>query len=322
MRRLLELGYRRVRDYRAGIADWKEHKGPIVESNQVNDSSSLEAPSSAVSRQRVSTPRHQWGNAVLDLIERRSTGQLFLFWLAMVMASGTLYWLGTFIDSHGLVENGAPIGTGFNGWLTAIYFSFVTATSVGYGDVQPQGLARMFAIIEAVSGLLIFGAVVAKFVSRRQDEMVREIHRVTFEERLDRVQTNLHLVISELQSIAALCDNPGVRLDRMASRYESAVLVFAGELRAIHQLLYQPRNAASEPVLGAILASLSSALNVLVELIACTPNGLVRSVPLQRGLKTITDLAEEICADCVPHAYAPALREWMDRIQFTARRIH
>ncbi len=126
----------------------------------------------------------------------------------MVIASGMLYWLGNFIDSHGLVENGEPIGTGFKGWLTAIYFSFVTATSVGYGDVQPQGLARVFAVIEAVSGLLIFGAVVAKFVSRRQDEMVREIHRVTFEERLDRVQTNLHLVISELQSIGGAMRQP------------------------------------------------------------------------------------------------------------------
>jgi hypothetical protein len=322
VRRLLELGYRRVRDYRGGMADWKESNAPTVESRRTNDSALPEAPSREVLRQRVSLPRHQWGNAILDLIERRSTGQVFLFWLAMVFASGTLYWLGTFIDSHGLMENGEPIGTGFKGWLTAIYFSFVTATSVGYGDVQPQGLARVFAVIEAVSGLLIFGAVVAKFVSRRQDELVREIYRVTFEERLDRVQTSLHLVISELQSIAALCDNPGVRLDRMASRYESAVLVFAGELRAIHQLLYQPRNAAPEPVLAAILATLSSALNVLVDLIACTPSRLVRSAPLGKGLKTISDLAEEICADCVPHAYTPALREWMDRIQSTARKIH
>src|SRR6202043_3180782 len=110
----------------------------------------------------------------------------------------------------------------------ALYFSFVTATSVGYGDVVPVGVARGIAVAEAVAALLIFGAVVAKFVSRRQDELVREIHRVTFEERLDRVQTNLHLVISELQSIAALCCRPEPRLDQMGSRYESAVLIFAG----------------------------------------------------------------------------------------------
>jgi len=262
VRRLLELGYRRVRDYRGGIADWKNHNGAVIGSTaqSVDDDSWRESasPIAQVAR-RQTARRHQWGNAVLDLIERRSTGQLFLFWLPMILACGTLYWLGTLVDRHGLVESGAPIAPGLKGWLTAIYFSFVTATSLGYGDVLPRGLARVLAVIEAVSGLLIFGAVVAKFVSRRQDELMREIHRVTFEERLDRVQTNLHLVISELQSIAALCDNPGTPLDRMGSRYESAVLVFAGELRAIHQLLFQPRNAAPEPVLAAILTSLSSA---------------------------------------------------------------
>ena len=324
MRRLLELGYEKVRDYRGGIADWKDHDGPVISSTtQMADAESAPgiAPITEASRRSTAVQRHQWGNAVLDLIERRSTGQLFLFWLATILACGTLFWFATIFDRQGLIENGAPIDTGFRGWLTAIYFSFVTATSVGYGDVVPRGLSRLLAVIEAVSGLLIFGAVVAKFVSRRQDELVREIHRVTFEERLDRVQTNLHLVISELQSIAALCDSPEPRLDRMGSRYESAVLIFAGELRAIHQLLYQPRNTPPEPILAAILASLSSALATLVELIACTPSGLVRTAPLASALKTVSELAEEICAECVPQVYAPALTEWMDRIQLTARKV-
>ena len=52
----------------------------------------------------------------------------------------------------------------------------------------------MVAVAEAITGLLIFGAVVAKFVSHRQDELMSEIHRVTFEERLDRIETNLHMV--------------------------------------------------------------------------------------------------------------------------------
>ncbi len=326
VRRLLELGYQRVRDYGGGIADWREHNGPVVGSNGAAIENEARAendsPIAQPSRPNGAARSHQWGNAVLDLIERRSTGELFALWLAMILACGMLYWVATIFDRQGLVESGVPLDPGLKGWLTALYFSFVTATSVGYGDVLPRGLARLLAVIEAVSGLLIFGAVVAKFVSRRQDELVREIHRITFEERLDRVQTNLHLVISELQSIAALCDNPDARLDRMGSRYESAVLIFAGELRAIHHLLYQPRNAAPEPILAAILASLSSALSTLVELIACTPRGFVRSPALNAALKAISDLADEICAECVPLVYGPALRDWMDRIQLTARRIH
>src|SRR5438309_1950686 len=148
---------------------------------------------------------HAWGNAVLDLVERRSTSQLFLVWLAMILLSGLVYWAAGFA-TNSLMERDTPIASNLSGLLTSIYFSFVTATSVGYGDIVPVGWVRTLAVAEAVSGLLIFGAVVAKFVSRRQDELVREIHRVTFEERLDRVQTNLHLVLSELQEIASQCE--------------------------------------------------------------------------------------------------------------------
>jgi hypothetical protein len=173
----------------------------------------------------------------------------------------------------------------------------------------------------AVSGMLIFGAVVAKFVSRRQDELVREIHRVTFEERLDRVQTSLHLVLSELQAIGVLCADGTARPERVGPRLESAALVFASELRAIHDLLYRPQWAPQEQVLGAILASLASSMRELSEVLACLPRGLQRSATLESTLTTLARLAAEICGDCVPRTYAPSLTVWMDRIQELARRI-
>ena len=122
-------------------------------------------------------------------------------------------------------------------------------------------MARVAAVGEAVTGLLIFGAVVAKFVSRRQDEVVREIHRVTFDERIDRIQTNFHMLLSELQAIAMMYDDGAATPERINARLESATLVFAAELRTVHYLLYRPAQAPEEPVLAGILASLASALN-------------------------------------------------------------
>ena len=63
------------------------------------------------------------------------------------------------------------------GFVTAIYFSFVTALSIGYGDVVPLGLFRIVAIVEGAAGLLIFGCVISKLVSRRQEELTEEIHQ-------------------------------------------------------------------------------------------------------------------------------------------------
>jgi hypothetical protein len=258
---------------------------------------------------------------LLDLIESMSPARIFSVWLGMVLLCGLVYWLPAVSHRPQLVDSGHPITPNFAGLLSALYFSFVTTTSVGYGDVLPLGPMRVLAIIEAVSGLLIFGALVAKFVSRRQDELVREIFAVTFENRLERVQTNLHLVLSELQAIARICDEGIAQPQRLSARLESAVLVFVGELRAIHSLLYSPQRAPEEAVLEAILIALASALRTLSDLLACLPREFERAVTLGSALKSVRVLAEDVCADCVPQVYAPGLSRWMDRVQETARSI-
>jgi hypothetical protein len=326
------MGYTNVRHYRGGIADWKEAGLPVasapaaaelsppLEPQSVAQSAPIPARRTKPGQPAISR-RRQWGNTLLDLIESLSATQIFFVWLGMVLVCGGLYWLTGFSSRPGLVDSGRPIAGTLDGLLSALYFSFVTTTSVGYGDVLPLGPVRILSIFEAVTGLLIFGALVAKFVSRRQDELVRDIYHVTFETRLDRVQTNLHLVLSELQSIATLCDEGVTQPQRVGARLESAVLVFGGELRAIHSLLYSPQRAPEEAVLEAILIALASALRTLSDLLTCLPLDLDRSPTLQSALRNICALAEDICAECVPQVYAPGLTIWMDRIQETARRI-
>jgi len=279
---------------------------------------------SAVPR-RFAASRRRWreqsGTALLELADRLSTAQVFAIWLAVILACGVAYWLTDLSSSTGLMEAGARVRTNLSGLLTAIYFSFTTATSVGYGDVLPVGATRILAVTEAVGGLLIFGLLIAKFVSYRQEMLVREIHGVTFEERLDRVQANLHLVVSELLAIATLCDDGAARVERLGPRLETTTLVFTSELRTVHRLLYNPHQAPDEPVLGAILANLAAALNTLHEVLLCLPSNLRGSPILESGLQTLSALAYDICADCVPQVYAPALTLWMDKIQQAARTI-
>ena len=57
--------------------------------------------------------------------------------------------------------------------LTSLYWSFITATTVGYGDIRPTGrLARVLAVIIALCGLILFGIVVA-IVVQATTEAVR-----------------------------------------------------------------------------------------------------------------------------------------------------
>jgi len=323
------MGYTNVRHYSGGIADWEEAGLPVesappaaAEPSPPLEPQSTRSPARRIRSEHPTISRsRQWGNALLDLIESLSPAQIFFVWLGMVVVCGCIYWLTGFSHRPGLVDSGRPIAGTLDGLLSALYFSFVTTTSVGYGDVLPLGPVRILSIFEAVTGLLIFGALVAKFVSRRQDELVRDIFSVTFETRLDRVQTNLHLVLSELQSIATLCDEGVTQPQRVGARLESAVLVFGGELRAIHSLLYSPQRAPGEQVLEAILVALASALRTLSDLLTCIPPDFERSSTLRSALRNIRALADDICAECVPQVYAPALTKWMDRVQEAARKI-
>jgi hypothetical protein len=100
------------------------------------------------------------------------------------------------------------------------------------------------------------------------------------------------------------------------SRVDSASGICLGELRAIHDLLYRPQTAPAEEMLEGILASLALVMREMRDLLRCLDD---RSPYLTRNIGGLSRLADEICADCVPRRYAPALREWMDQIQSAAR---
>ena len=305
---LRELGYTNVREYRGGISDWLEHGG-------------LVGRSPAASPRPLAHPGRRAGDRVLDWVGRTSVGAFLAIWLAMVVGSGVVYWLASVLGFFILAEDRAPIAANLRGLATCLYFSFVTATSVGYGDVIPLGAARLLAVAESAAGLLLFGVIVSKFVSRRQDQLIDEIHLSAFEDRLGRVGTNLHLVLSELQALGGACGREDISAGRVAPRLESAAMVFTGELRTIHGLLYQPRREPDEDVLAGLLVTLSAALSEISDLARRMRAAQALTPRFAASLTTIARLAGEICGDCVPRSYAPELRPLMDRVQELAREL-
>ena len=312
MRLLQKLGYTNARHYHGGLEEWRRA------GERVEDAGTPVAADDVAAAAAPAAPRrHDWGRALVDTFERATTGDLISLWLLTIVACALLYWAlaGT---SSGLRAGDAAVGRTGNGLLSALYFSFVTATSVGFGDIVPLGAARAVAIAEAILGLLVFGAVVSKLVSRRQEQVVREIHRIAFDDRLSRVQADLHMVLAELQAVAEMCGRPALAEAQVRARVDSVSGICLGELRTIHELLYRPESMPQEDVLEGILASLAMMLEQFRELLHCFSS---RSHYLDRNLAGLSRLADDICSECVPRRYAPALRQWMDRIQALARQL-
>lgn len=299
------------------MADWKAQGLPVEEGLVA----AVRAPGPAARERVLTASRRGWSDVLIDALGDRSIGGLLLLWLWMTLGFGFLYWAVSAWSGHSLRVGAAPIGAGWEGLASAIYFSFVTALSIGYGDIVPVGALRILAIVEGAAGLLLFGCVISKFVSRRQEELTAEIHRIAFEDRLGRVRTNLHLVLSDLQAIAHLCAAEGLQPQRILTRVESAASVFAGVLQTVHDLLYRPQQVPPEEVLESILANIAADLRELADVLGSAPGVQRPSATLQANLRSIRALANEICGECVPRAYAPALRDWMDRIHELAGKI-
>jgi hypothetical protein len=60
----------------------------------------------------------------------------------------------------------SPSGPIRGDFWQALYFSVITFTSVGYGDIQPIGITRAFASIEALLGIFLISLFVFVFCQK------------------------------------------------------------------------------------------------------------------------------------------------------------
>ena len=71
--------------------------------------------------------------------------------------------------------SGGPAGSQPLHGFDALYFSLITLTTVGYGDITPvSGPARMLAMLEAVSGTMFMAVLIARLVSIHSSASVPE----------------------------------------------------------------------------------------------------------------------------------------------------
>lgn len=90
----------------------------------------------------------------VDIQEKRSLA-VFLIVPGLVVA-GTIFY--SFEESWGLVD--------------AFYFSVITLTTIGYGDLTPTtDVSKVFTVCYVVSGVAMFGVFVRKIANRAIDTM-------------------------------------------------------------------------------------------------------------------------------------------------------
>jgi len=92
-------------------------------------------------------------------------------YLVLGMTWGMLYLLVALLEPDAfLLAATAAAGKSFDGF-DAMYFSFVTITTMGYGDISPVSpVARMLAVLEATTGVLYLAVLIARLVTLYTDK--------------------------------------------------------------------------------------------------------------------------------------------------------
>ena len=72
------------------------------------------------------------------------------------------------------------------GLADSLYFSIVTISSLGYGDIRPIGPARLLVGLEVAVGLAFLGLLVAKISSVKQDYILTRMYNDLVDDKLEK----------------------------------------------------------------------------------------------------------------------------------------
>src|SRR5699024_1667780 len=95
---------------------------------------------------------------------------LLIIYIIVIIGFSFLYYMLSFYDVVLYEENATKEQSLLDMWWRSFYFSGVTMLTIGYGDVIPLGVGRLFALLQALIGFILPTAFVLKVVHLNIDE--------------------------------------------------------------------------------------------------------------------------------------------------------
>ncbi|MBM3231701.1 two pore domain potassium channel family protein [Candidatus Peregrinibacteria bacterium] len=132
--------------------------------------------------------------------------QMFLIWVGLTTTFALLYFaLHIYAPSHGplLPEHDTM-------WLqlgNSFYFSIITATTTGYGDIVPHGFSKALAGLQAIISFFVFGVFITKLVANRQEMEMERVFRLTSEDTFHNTREGLYIVRKDFDRLMEAAEN-------------------------------------------------------------------------------------------------------------------
>jgi hypothetical protein len=139
-------------------------------------------------------------STVKNWLDKLRFSYIFLVWFGIVSLYGLIYYYFSSPTNHLFDTISRTISTSL--W-EALYFSFVTATTTGFGDLVPMGHFKIISVAEVISGLLLLAIVTSKFVSIKQDQIMKELYDISLHEKISRLRSSLFLYKQHLNRLSS-----------------------------------------------------------------------------------------------------------------------
>lgn len=143
-------------------------------------------------------------NRISTWIDKLSFYHIFLMWLLIIASFGVFFYSFS-NDNHYLLyaskTEDSPNALHVSRVQDCIYYSFVTATTTGFGDILPVGFFKVLSVMEVICGLMLVALVTSKLVSIKQDVILNEMYDFSIMEKISKVRSSLLLFRQNLGAI-------------------------------------------------------------------------------------------------------------------------
>ena len=147
------------------------------------------------------TNRHRLNRFVYFVVDQSPLWSWIVAFVTIVAVFGILYAVLTPVG-HGMVD-GAAANQETSLWR-GIYFSVVTVSSLGYGDIHPKGAAKVLVGIEVLFGLAFMGVMIAKLTSKPLTHLVSRLFVSETKRQLDDLRRQFDMRASDFRSLLEL----------------------------------------------------------------------------------------------------------------------
>jgi hypothetical protein len=136
-----------------------------------------------------------------NVFDRLSLLQVIGLWFIGIMLFGVIYFALIFINQP-LIYHNEPLTKNVIGLGNSLYFSFITAMTIGYNDITPTGYSKLSVVLEAIFSIALFGLFIAKIVAVKQEALEHEVEELSFEESTNSAISELYIFRSDIRNVS------------------------------------------------------------------------------------------------------------------------